>query len=114
MQILKPVDQLLCTIHSVFPPMFGVAPHKYFTGWTIVSHSDLLSSSSLPSLSSFGGSIDDNKMKKIVRKCRFFLHPDKLPHDLTDDQRFMCSLLWDIINDSYAEFKKTKDDLDWM
>ena len=107
MQILKPVDQLLCTIQTVYPPAFGVAAHKYFTGWTAVSQSDILSSPS-------SGIVDDDKMKKTVRRCRFFLHPDKLPHDLTDDQRFMCKLLWDVINDAYEDYKKSKEDLDWL
>ena len=106
MQVLKPVDQLLCSIHSVFPPSFGVSSHEYFQSWKPITRSDLLSSTA--------GALDENKLKKMVRKVRFFLHPDKLPHDLTEDQEFLCKLLWDVINDAFEEYKKSKDDLDWM
>ena len=105
MQILKPVDQLLCAIHTVFPPRFGVAAHRYFTGWTPIPRSDLLSSS---------GELDDEKLKKTVRKVRFFLHPDKLPNDFNEEQKFMTTLLWDVLSDAWEEYQKHKEDLDWV
>jgi hypothetical protein len=105
MQVLKPVDQLLCSIHGVFPPSFGVPSHDYFAEWKPISRSELVSS---------GGILEEIKLKKAVRKVRFFLHPDKLPHDLKEDQSFLCKLLWDIINDAFEEYKKSKEDLDWM
>ena len=105
MQVLNPVDQLLCSIHNVFPPSFGVASHEYFSGWKAISRSELVSSAGIP---------EESKLKKSVRKVRFFLHPDKLPKDLTEDQSFLCKLLWDVINDAFEEYKRSKEDLDWM
>jgi len=104
MQILRPVDQLLCSIHIVFPPSFGM-PHDYFQSWKPITTLDVMSAN---------GSIEETKLKKMVRKIRFFLHPDKLPHDLTEDQQFLCKLLWDVINDAFEEYKKSKEALDWM
>ncbi|VEU44208.1 unnamed protein product [Pseudo-nitzschia multistriata] len=98
MQVLKPVSQLICSIHTVFPPAFGMAAHEYFRGWKPVAASE----------------VEEPKLKKTVRKIRFFLHPDKLPHDLTEEQQFLCKLLWDVINDAFEEHKKSKEDLDWM
>ncbi len=104
MQVLKPVDQLLCSIHGVFPPSFGVPSHEYFQGWKAISRAELITN----------GVLEESKLKKSVRKVRFFLHPDKLPHDLTEEQSFLCKLLWDVINDAFEEYKKSKEDLDWM
>ena len=104
MQVLKPVDELLCSIHSVFPPSFGVASHEYFSGWKAIDRSELVTN----------GILDEAKLKKSVRRVRFFLHPDKLPHDLSEDQGFLCKLLWDIINDAFEEYKRSREDLDWI
>ena len=106
MQVLKPVDQLLCTIHGVFPPAFGVPSHEYFNGWKPVGRTELVAAAS--------GILEESKLKKTVRKVRFFLHPDKLPHDLTEEQSFLCKLLWDVINDAFEEYKKSQEELDWM
>ena len=105
MQVLKPVDQLLCSIHTVFPPSFGVPSHEYFSGWKEILRHELVSEA---------GILQETKLKKSVRKVRFFLHPDKLPHDLTEDQGFLCKLLWDVINDAFEEYKRSQEDLDWM
>jgi hypothetical protein len=40
-----------------------------------------------------------------VRKVKFFLHPDKLPHDFNADQKFLCRTLWDITADSLEAFE---------
>jgi hypothetical protein len=53
-------------------------------------------------------------LKKAVKKLRFFLHPDKLPKDLNEEQTFMCKMLWDIANDAWEEHNKRKEELDWM
>jgi len=79
--------------------------HEYFRGWNPVSVCDIASPT---------GGLEETKLKKTVRKIRFFLHPDKLPHDLTEEQQFLCKLLWDVINDAFEEHKKSKEDLDWM
>jgi len=36
---------------------------------------------------------------KAVRKAKFFLHPDKLPKDLTDNQSTLFKTLWDVIHE---------------
>ena len=105
MQVLKPVDQLLCSIHGVFPPSFGVPSHDYFKSWKPIARSELINAN---------GILEEAKLKKMVRRVRFFLHPDKLPHDLSEEQGFLCKLLWDVINDTFEEYKKSKEDLDWM
>jgi len=105
LHILRPIDILITTIHKVFPPALGVAGHDYFGKWNPISPADIADSSGKP---------DEDKMKKAVRKVRFFLHPDKLPHDFTEEQRFTCKLLWDVTNDAFEDFKKAKEDLDWI
>lgn len=104
LQMLRPIGDLLINIHSVFPPKFGVAGHEYFAKWKSLSRDDV-----------FNGVVpDEDKLKKAVRKLRFFLHPDKLPRDLNDEQKFMCKMLWDVSNDAWEEFTKKKEELDWI
>lgn len=92
-QVLKPIPQLLCQIHTVYPPALGLPSHDYFQGWTPIVWSELATNSAW----------DPVKLKKAVRKVRFFLHPDKLPRDLNDAQQFLCKLLWDVVNDAYED-----------
>jgi hypothetical protein len=99
MQTLRPIQGLMTAIHNIFPPAFGVAPHDYFAKWKAVSVQDVAS---------------DDGVKKAVKKLRFFLHPDKLPKDLDNDQSFVCKILWDISNDAFHEFEKMHDELDWI
>jgi hypothetical protein len=83
----------------VFPPALGVPGHEYFTKWRPIMSKEIA---------------DEELLKKAVRKVRFFLHPDKLPRDFSEEQNFTCKLLWDVTNDSYEDYKKGKEDLDWM
>lgn len=109
LQILRPIEDLIMSIHGVFPPRFGVAAHDYFSKWTPIKRDDL---SSGPSM---GNRTDNEKLNKIVRKqLRFFLHPDKLPKNLSEGQVFLCKLLWDICNDAWEEHKKREEELGWM
>ena len=105
MASLRPIDQLLQSIQAVYPPCYDVPAHSYFDGWQEIKHQDLLGAS---------GALDEKKLSKAVRKLRFFLHPDKLPRDLTDKHHFMCKLLWDVTNDAWEDYKKMKEELDWM
>jgi hypothetical protein len=105
LQMLRPIDVLISTIHTVFPPVFGVAGHDYFSTWQAVKREDLIGAGNYPV---------EEKLKKGVRKLRFFLHPDKLPRDLSDEQKFMCKMLWDITSDAWDEFEKHKEELDWI
>lgn len=105
-QVLKPIDQLLATIQSVYPPAFQVAPHKYFEGWKSLNIQDLQGPSADSDSLLLLTALDSDKLKKAVRKLRFFLHPDKLPKDLDPIQEFVCKLLWDVTNDAYEDYKK--------
>uniref|UniRef100_A0A7S4HHV8 J domain-containing protein n=1 Tax=Odontella aurita TaxID=265563 RepID=A0A7S4HHV8_9STRA len=105
LQILRPLDHLLCSVHTVCPPSFGVPAHSYFSGWKPIPRTELCAPD---------GTLDDEKIKKAVRKVRFFLHPDKLPRDLTDEQEFACKLLWDITNDAFEDFTTAQEHLDWI
>ena len=104
MQGLRSIDQLLKTIQTVFPPANNLPAHPYFDGWKPITDIDVRD----------GRALDEKKLSKAVRKLRFFLHPDKLPRDLSDDQQFVCKLLWDITNDAFEDYKKALEDLDWM
>jgi len=105
LQMLRPIAGLVTTIHIVFPPALGVSGHDYFKKWKPITREDVAGPNNLP---------EESKLKKSVRKIRFFLHPDKLPHDLNEEQKFTVRMLWDITNDSWEEYQKNKEDLDWV
>ena len=105
LQALRPIDVLVTTIHKVFPPALGVPGHDYFTKWKPLAPSEVQGET---------GTMDEERLKKAVRKIRFFLHPDKLPKDLNPEQAFMIKMLWDITSDAWEEFEKRKGDLDWI
>ena len=105
MAALRPIDQLLQSVQDVYPPFNNVPAHSYFEGWQEITHQDLMCAS---------GALDEKKLSKAVRKLRFFLHPDKLPRDLTEEHHFMVKLLWDVTNDAWEDYKKVKEELDWM
>jgi len=105
---LRPIHNLVCSIHNVYPPAFNVKGHSYFAKWKPVTESDLQISAAM------GGTPDEEKLKKAVRKIRFFLHPDKLPKDLDEFQQFMCKMLWDVTSDAWEEHNKKNEELDWI
>ena len=105
MASLRSIDQLLQSVQAVYPPFNNVPVHSYFDGWQEINHQDLIDAK---------GTLDEKKLSKAVRKLRFFLHPDKLPRDLTEEHHFMVKLLWDVTNDAWEDYKKVKDELDWM
>jgi hypothetical protein len=102
---LRSISDLLTTIHLVFPPAFGVPSHDHFAKWTPISHFDLVTEDA---------KFDQEKLNKALKKLRFFLHPDRLPKDLTDEHNFMCKMLWDISSDAWEEFKRRHEELDWI
>lgn len=108
LNVLRPIDQLITTIHTAMPPAYGVPTHDYFSKFTPITRHEILSTDGM------GNHPDETKLKKAVRKVRVFLHPDKLPRDLSADQSFMARMLWDITSDSWEEFLKHKDELDWI
>ena len=99
LQGLRRIEDLITTIHNVFPPAFGVPGHDYFKKWKALNPSDVN---------------DDDELEKKVKKLRFFLHPDKLPKDLSSDQSFMVRMLWDIISDAVELKEKQKEELSWI
>jgi hypothetical protein len=93
-QTLRSVDELVSTIHLAFPPAFGVARHPYFSKWKPIPRQSLMQR----------GVPDKEELKRAIRKMRFFLHPDKLPMDLNEDQTFLCKTLWDVASDGWEQF----------
>jgi hypothetical protein len=108
LQILRPIEVLITTIHKVFPPKFGVPGHAYFAKWTPITHAEVSLSPAM------GNRVDDEKLKKAIKKLRFFLHPDKLPHEFNSEQLYICKMAWDITSDAFEEHKKKEEDLGWM
>mmetsp|Transcript_7782 Transcript_7782/g.8488 ORF Transcript_7782/g.8488 Transcript_7782/m.8488 type:complete len:147 (-) Transcript_7782:109-549(-) len=108
LQMLRPIDMLLTSIHTVFPPAFGVTGHEYFKKWKPITRESLVLSAAM------GNSPDEEKLKKAVRKLRFFLHPDKTPRDLSEEQKFMVKMLWDVTSDAWEEHHKQKEELSWI
>eukprot|EP00569_Conticribra_weissflogii_P007359 CAMPEP_0171335436 /NCGR_PEP_ID=MMETSP0878-20121228/5334_1 /TAXON_ID=67004 /ORGANISM="Thalassiosira weissflogii, Strain CCMP1336" /LENGTH=566 /DNA_ID=CAMNT_0011836705 /DNA_START=77 /DNA_END=1777 /DNA_ORIENTATION=- len=90
---LNPLPQLLVTVPTTFPPSTkDVEPHDYFGKWKPFS------------MDAFGvgdGGPKIEVLKRAVRKAKFFLHPDKLPKDLTENQAILFKTLWDVIRDSW-------------
>ncbi|KAL7466631.1 hypothetical protein ACHAXS_006924 [Conticribra weissflogii] len=90
---LNPLPQLLVTVPATFPPATrDVEPHEYFGKWKPFS------------MDAFGigdGGPNVEVLKRAVRKAKFFLHPDKLPKDLTENQAILFKTLWDVIRDSW-------------
>ena len=99
MQFLRPIHELLSTVQTVYPPANGVEAHEYFDAWQVM---DLHQGH------------DEKKLNKAVRKLRFFLHPDKRPHNFDDKHHFVCKLLWDVTNDAWEDYKRAKEELDWI
>ena len=96
-QMLRPIDVLISTIQTVLPPAFGVANHNYFSTWVAVNRENLM------------GEDVEAKLVKALRVVRFFLHPDKLPRNFNNEQRFVCKLLWDITSDAMDDYNQHKE-----
>lgn len=111
---LKPIDQLLLSIHTVFPPFSNVKGHAYFHRWKVISRDELFITSNNNIMNGNVHVPDETKLKRVQRKLRVFLHPDRLPKDFDNMQTFVCKMLWDVSNDALEEFMKNKDDLDWI
>jgi len=90
---LHPLHHLLVTLPTTFPPVNErVEPHEYFSKWTPISGEVFLES----------GDELDGLLKRATRKVKIFLHPDKLPKDLTETQSFLFRAIWDVILESEA------------
>ena len=89
------LQHLLVTVPDTFPPTNSkVECHEYFAKWKTLD----------------SGAFDDvdgddelnELLKRAVRKAKFFLHPDKLPKDLTDNQTLLFKTIWDVLQDREA------------
>mmetsp|Transcript_11546 Transcript_11546/g.28447 ORF Transcript_11546/g.28447 Transcript_11546/m.28447 type:complete len:1057 (-) Transcript_11546:58-3228(-) len=89
-QKLKPLDHLLVTFPEVFPPAnTKVENHKYFRKWKTFAKD---------AFANTGDDLDKLLIRALI-KAKFFLHPDKLPKDLTEDQALVFRVIWDAIQD---------------
>lgn len=92
---MNPMGTLLVTVPTLFPATNDfVEDHEYFDKWKEFSED------------AFEGETGDdlkNLLKRAARKAKFFLHPDKLPNDLTEAQTTLFRSIWDVIQDSEAK-----------
>ena len=92
---LYPLGRLLVTVPNTFPPKnTKVEPHEYFAKWKTFDKEAFLDVSG-----------DEQKaiLKRGARKAKFFLHPDKLPKDLSDDQTLLFKTVWDVITEQESK-----------
>ena len=90
----RPLQQLLVTVPQTFPPTnTNVEPHEYFSKWKTFDEEAFADES---------GDELKELLKRAVRKAKFFLHPDKLPKDLTENQTLLFKTIWDVLQDSEA------------
>ena len=88
------LQHLLVTVPDIFPPTNSkVETHEYFAKWKT------LDSGAFEDVS---GDELDELLKRAVKKAKFFLHPDKLPKDLTDNQTLLFKTIWDVLQDREA------------
>lgn len=90
-RLYHPLWRLLVTVPETFPPINKkVEDHDYFTKWKTFDKN---------ALDGFSGDQLRALLKRAVRKAKFFLHPDKLPKDLTDNQAILFKTLWNVISE---------------
>jgi len=91
---MKPLEDLLVDVPTLFPPANSfVESHDYFDKWKTFS------------ADSFRGEKGDELkelLRRASRKSKLFLHPDKLPNDLTDSQYSLFKAIWNVIQESEA------------
>lgn len=85
----RPLQDLLVTVPQTFPPANAkVEEHEYFAKWKAFDKEAFADES---------GDELKELLKRAVRKAKFFLHPDKLPKDLTDDQTLLFKTIWEVL-----------------
>lgn len=89
---LRSLETLLVEIPILFPPTNTfVEEHEYFGKFKEFS------------ADAFAGETGDELnelLTRAVRKTKFFLHPDKLPKDLTANQSLVIKSIWDVVQES--------------
>mmetsp|Transcript_43250 Transcript_43250/g.90883 ORF Transcript_43250/g.90883 Transcript_43250/m.90883 type:complete len:177 (+) Transcript_43250:1052-1582(+) len=92
------LQRILVTVPETFPPTnTKVEHHDYFEKWKTFDKEAFEDES---------GDELKELLKRAVRKAKFFLHPDKLPNDLTENQREVFETLWNVIQDAEAKLLK--------
>ena len=89
---LKPLQVLLVNVPDLFPPKNKfVESHEYYLNWKVFSD-----------LSGESGDELKELLRRASRKSKLFLHPDKLPNDLTKNQDEMFKTIWNVMLESEA------------
>lgn len=95
-ELFYPLQRLLVTIPRTFPPANErVEPHDYFAKWKMFDEEAFADES---------GDELKELLQRAVRKAKFFLHPDKLPKDLTDNQSLLFKTLWYVVQNQEAAY----------
>lgn len=90
---LHPLQKLLVTVPTIFPPHNKhVGDHKYFVKWKVFSEDAFDDNDSDEELKDL--------LKRAVRKARFYLHPDRIPSDLTESQALLFKTVWGVISEA--------------
>ena len=88
---LRPPQMLLFEAPILLPPNNPlVEHHEYFDKWKTL-HRDAFQDDD---------GQEDELIHKVARRCKIFLHPDKWPSDLSDDQKFLLQSMWDTFCES--------------
>ena len=90
----KPIDELLGAVGVTFAL---VPAHSYFATKYHPFAPEALRS----------GGYD--VVKRAVRKMRLFLHPDRLPKDLNEQQSLLCRTLWDNISEAWELYDTNRN-----
>ena len=89
---LRPLPTLLFEVSVLLSPENHLVEYpEYFDKWKILHRDEFKDDN---------GSVDDQKVSKVAKKCKLFLHPDKWPQDLDDDQRLLLQSIWDVLQES--------------
>jgi hypothetical protein len=93
-KVMKPLADLLVAVPAVLPPTNPhVEHHDYVSKWKVISDEAFEGES---------GDGLDALLKKAIKKVKLFLHPDKLPADLTESQSMLFKEMWNIFMQSEA------------
>ena len=87
---LNSMQNLLVNMPNLFPPKnTAVEAHEYFGKWKCLSRE------------AFTGEGEELNclLKRAARRSKLFLHPDRLPKDLTKSQVILFKRIWDIIQE---------------
>eukprot|EP00985_Skeletonema_marinoi_P035463 scaffold46627_cov131-Skeletonema_marinoi.AAC.1 len=84
------MQDLLVNMPMLFPPTnTTVEAHEYFGKWKCLSRE------------AFTGEGEElnSLLKRAARRSKLFLHPDKLPKDLTKSQTLLFQAIWDVVQE---------------